>query len=201
MDKYRTIKTKSESLFKDKGSKHFGYVYPVASEEQAKEHLDKLRKENHNANHVCYAFRLGADKQLYRFSDDGEPSNSAGKPIMGQIESFDLTNVLIAVVRYFGGTKLGVGGLINAYRTAAKMAVEGGQIIEQIVKEEYLISFNYDAMNTIMKIVKEHQLDILKQQFDLNCELQVAIKKSEIDKIVDRLNLLKGVDVKHLKTN
>jgi len=200
MDSYQTIKSNSESLFKDKGSKHFGYAYPVRTEDQIKVHLDKLRKENHGANHVCYAFRLGVEKNIYRYSDDGEPNNSAGKPIMGQIESYDLTNVLVAVVRYFGGTKLGVGGLINAYRTTAKMALEEADVVEEQVKVFYLISFTYSAMNDIMRIIKDANSKIVRQQFDLDCELEVSIPKANIDEMVQRIELLKEVKIKQLNT-
>src|SRR5690554_7890956 len=146
-DTYKTITApSSEVLFKDRNSKFFGYAFPVEDEEIIKEHLEVLRKQHHSARHWCYAWQLGKEETRYRVNDDGEPSNSAGMPIYGQIQSFDVTNVLIVVVRYFGGVKLGVGGLINAYRTAAKEAIENGKIIEEVVKDRFELFFDYTDM-------------------------------------------------------
>ena len=155
-DLYKTIDFPSEEvLLKEKNSKFFGYAIPVTSEEEVKENLERLRKEHFSARHWCYAYQIGTEKIQYRANDDGEPNNSAGMPIYGQIQSFDITNVLIVVVRYFGGVKLGVGGLISAYKTAAQMALESAEIIEKTIDIHFLISFGYANMNKVMRIIKE----------------------------------------------
>ena len=169
---YRTIKSISEGFYKEKGSKFFAFAVPCKTEEEVKKRLAAWRKEHFQAVHVCYAFRLGSDKKVFRASDDGEPSNSAGPPILGQIQSFDLTNILIGVVRYYGGTNLGVGGLIHAYRTAAKEALEEAIIIEE---EDHCIVellFEYDQMPAVMAVVKAIPLLVEEQQFELSCRLK-----------------------------
>ena len=173
MSVFRTIENISEGLYKEKGSKFLSFVFPCKNEEEEKIHLSRLRKEHHLAVHVCYAFRFGSDKKLFRSSDDGEPTNSAGPPILGQIQSYDLTNVLIAVVRYYGGTNLGVGGLINAYRTAAKDALEHAIIIEDEDQKELLVTFSYEQMPKVMKLVKSHKCVIVNQSFDQKCFLKL----------------------------
>lgn len=165
----------SEGIYKEKGSKFIGYAVACYSEDEAKIHLAEWKKMHHQARHVCYAYRFGLDKKVFRANDDGEPSNSAGIPILGQIQSFDLSNVLIGVVRYFGGTKLGVGGLIQAYKAAAKEAIEEGKIIEKQVFEHFEIKFTYNEMPEIMSLVKNHHLTIEKQDFAENCLLQIAV--------------------------
>ena len=165
----------SEGIYKEKGSKFIGYAVACYSEDEAKIHLAEWKKMHHQARHVCYAYRFGLDKKVFRANDDGEPSNSAGIPILGQIQSFDLSNVLIGVVRYFGGTKLGVGGLIQAYKAAAKDAIEEGKIIEKQVFEHFEIKFTYNEMPEIMSLVKNHHLTIEKQDFAENCLLQIAV--------------------------
>ena len=165
----------SEGIYKEKGSKFIGYAVACYSEEEAKIHLNEWKKLHHHARHVCYAYRFGLDKKVFRANDDGEPSNSAGIPILGQIQSFDLTNILIGVVRYFGGTKLGVGGLIQAYKAAAKDAIEEGKITEKQVFEHFEIKFSYNEMPEIMTLVKNHHLTIEKQDFAENCLLQIAV--------------------------
>ncbi|MCB0760452.1 MAG: YigZ family protein [Flavobacteriales bacterium] len=172
-------------MYKVKGSKHFGFAIPVRSEEEIKEHLDRIRGEHHAARHHCYAWRLGLDKSRFRANDDGEPSNSAGKPILGQIESFDLTNILIVVVRYFGGTKLGVGGLIDAYRTAARMAIEAGTIVEQQEMDRFRIVFPYAQMGTIMGQLKKMDLPQSDQQFDLTCSLITEIRQQDSPQLIE----------------
>ncbi len=172
-DTYKSITQPSEEiLFKDKNSKFFGYAFPIHSEEDAKLHLEELKKKHHQARHWCYAWQIGKEEQDYQFraNDDGEPSNSAGMPIYGQIQSFEVTNILIVVVRYFGGVKLGVGGLINAYRTAAQMALEASKIIKRTIDERFVIHFDYPEMNIVMRIIKEHNLNIIEQ--DLGSRLQ-----------------------------
>lgn len=196
-DQYKTLQSPSpEALFKDRGSKFFGYAFPVQSEEAIKQQLEKLRSDHHQARHWCYAWQLGTTKPSYRHNDDGEPSNSAGAPIYGQIQSFELTNVLIVVVRYFGGTKLGVGGLINAYRTAAKMALEESNIITKTIKEELLLSFDYPKMNVVMRIIKEEQLDIVEQDLELKCSYKIAVAKNKFEEVKMRFESVFGVDVK-----
>lgn len=175
---YRTIQAVSEGFYKEKGSKFLAFAIPCKTEEEAKNHIAALRKEHHQAVHVCSAFRFGSDKKHYRSSDDGEPSNSAGPPILGQIQSFDLTNILIAVVRYYGGTNLGVGGLINAYRTVAKEALENATIVEREDAFNYRLNFNYNAMPAVMALVKTYPVKILRQDFQLDCTLELSVPVS-----------------------
>ena len=161
-DTYRTIdKPSEETLFKDRNSKFFGYAFPVLNEEDIKSALELLKKQHHSARHFCYAWQLGTEQIKFRANDDGEPNNSAGMPIYGQIQAFEATNILIVSVRYFGGTKLGVGGLINAYRTSAQMALEASKIIEKTINIDYELTFGYELMNKVMRIVKEKNLNIL----------------------------------------
>lgn len=194
-DTYRTVSQKSESLYKVKGSKHFGYLYPVSSEEDVKDVLDALRKEHHAARHHCYAYRLGAKADLFRANDDGEPANSAGKPILGQLVSVDLTDALIVVVRYFGGTKLGVGGLIDAYRTAAKEAIEANEIIEQHVTESVTVEFTYEDMGAVMKVLKDFNLEMAAHSFEVNCTLRVEVRQSLTQQLIQALEDLR-LDIK-----
>lgn len=161
---YKTIACKSEGLYKEKGSKFIAYAFPVSSEKEIKEIVATLKKEFHDARHHCFAFRLGADMNFFRSNDDGEPSGTAGKPILGQIQSFGVTNVLIVVVRYFGGTKLGVGGLIQAYREAAKDALEQAEIIEKNVEKQYELEFSYEQLPEVMKTLKSVNAGITKQE-------------------------------------
>ncbi len=183
-DTYRTIlKPSDDVLFKDKNSKFFGYAFPITNEEEVKAHIEDLKKQHHSARHWCYAYQLGTEDVSYRANDDGEPSNSAGMPIYGQIQSFDVTNILIVVVRYFGGVKLGVGGLINAYRTAAQMALDISTIEERTINIAYLITFDYVNMNKVMRVIKERNLNIIHQKLELSCEITIAVRKNEADDI------------------
>jgi uncharacterized YigZ family protein len=185
-DTYKTISSASEEvLYKEKNSKFFGYAFPVSNEEEIKEHLDRLRKEHFSARHWCYAYQIGTDKIQYRANDDGEPNNSAGMPIYGQIQSFEVTNVLVVVVRYFGGVKLGVGGLISAYKTAAQMALENSEIVEQTINKHYTISFDYANMNKVMRIIKEKNLQIVSQKMEMDCEIQISIRKKNVQNLLD----------------
>ncbi|TSJ48193.1 IMPACT family protein [Fluviicola chungangensis] len=190
--KFKTISELSEGFYKEKGSKFLAFAIPCKTEDEIKEHIQRLRKEHYQAVHVCSAFRLGSDKKKYRASDDGEPSNSAGAPILGQIQSFDLTNILIAVVRYYGGINLGVGGLINAYRTASKDALENAQIIEQ--EDEILITLQYDysEMPQVMSVLKNSPAKIIEQDFQLSCKLSIQVPVSEMNLLeqFSELNLL-----------
>lgn len=192
---YRTVEKLSEGLYKEKGSKFIGYAVACFNEEEAKKWLETWRKEHHQARHVCYAYRFGVNQDVYRANDDGEPSNSAGSPILGQIQSFDLSNVLIGVVRYFGGTKLGVGGLIHAYRTAAKEAIESGVIIEKEVFEHVQLAFNYTDMPSVMSLVKQHNLQIDHQQFEVNCELTISVPLNQRELIKNGLSALSSMEM------
>jgi uncharacterized YigZ family protein len=185
-DTYKTISTASEEvLYKEKNSKFFGYAFPVTTEEEIKEILEGLRKTHFSARHWCYAYQIGTEKIQYRANDDGEPNNSAGMPIYGQIHSFEVTDVLIVVVRYFGGVKLGVGGLITAYKTAAQMAMENAEIIECTIDKNFIISFGYAHMNKVMRIIKEKNLQIISQKMEMDCEIQISIRKKNVQKLLD----------------
>ena len=198
-DTYKTIAFASEEiLFKEKNSKFFGYAFPVSTEEEIKNHLEILRKRHFGAVHYCYAFQIGTDTIKYRANDDGEPSNTAGTPIYGQIQSFELTNVLIIVVRYFGGVKLGVGGLIISYRTAAQMAIEASEIVEKTIDVKYAINFNYKNMNKVMRVIKEKNIQINSQKMDLDCEIIVSTRKKNAEIIFDIFNSLFEINIKKL---
>lgn len=185
-DTYRTISSASEEvLYKEKNSKFFGYAFPVSNEEEIKEHLDRLRKEHFSARHWCYAYQIGTEKIQYRANDDGEPNNSAGMPIYGQIQSFEVTNVMVVVVRYFGGVKLGVGGLISAYKTAAQMALENSEIVEQTINKFFTISFEYVHLNKVMRNIKEKNLQIVSQKMEMDCEIQISIRKKNVQNLLD----------------
>ena len=193
-DTYRTISSPStEILFKDRNSKFFGYAYPVSRENDIKEHIEQLKKQHYQARHWCYAWVLGKEYERFRANDDGEPSNSAGTPIHGQLQSFDLTNVLVVVVRYFGGTKLGVSGLINAYRTAAKMALDISFIEEHTIDVNFTIVFEYPLMNVVMRIIKDENLKIVEQKMELNCMYTLAIRKKEADRVIALVKNIYGV--------
>ena len=198
-DTYKTIlQDSSEVLFKDKNSKFFGYAYPVNNIDAIKEHITTLKKQHHSARHWCYAYQIGSNSIVYRANDDGEPNNSAGQPIYGQIQSFNLTNILVVVVRYFGGVKLGVGGLINAYRTAAQMALEASEIVEKTINIEYLITFEYKNMNKVMRIIKEKQLKIIHQKLELDCQITISVRKKYASSVFQIFNQLYEVNIKNL---
>ena len=185
-DLYKTIDFPSEEvLLKEKNSKFFGYAIPVTSEEEIKEILERLRKEHFSARHWCYAYQIGTEKIQYRANDDGEPNNSAGMPIYGQIQSFEVTNVLVVVVRYFGGVKLGVGGLISAYKIAAQMALENSEIVERTIDKHFIISFGYAHMNKVMRIIKEKNLQIVSQKMEMDCEIEISIRKKSVQNLLD----------------
>ena len=198
-DTYKTIANPSEEvLYKDKNSKFIGYSFPVTSESEneIKNHLENLRKKHYGAVHWCYGFQLGVDKIQFRANDDGEPSNSAGMPIYGQIQSFELTNILVVVVRYFGGIKLGVSGLISSYRTAAQMALENAQIIEKTIDIHYLISFDYKNMNKVMRVIKEKNIEIISQKMEMSCEIEIATRKKNAQMVFDIFSNLFEVSIK-----
>ena len=184
-DLYKTIESPSkETLFKDRNSKFYGYAFPVNSENDVKASLQFLKKKHPTARHFCYAWQLGIDSFSYRVNDDGEPKNSAGIPIYGQIQSFGLTNVLIVSVRYFGGVKLGVGGLINAYKNSAKFALESSKIIQKTIDVYFELFFEYELLSSVMKIIRENNLSIQSKKFEMDCQLIIEVRKSNAQKIL-----------------
>ena len=196
-DTYKTLAQASpEILYKEKNSKFFGYAFPIKSEDEVKEILTEIKKQHFSARHWCYAFQTGTEKMYYRANDDGEPNNTAGIPIYGQIQSFDVTNVLVVVVRYFGGVKLGVGGLISAYRIAAQMALEASEIIEKTIDKHFIVSFDYKNMNKVMRVIKEKNLDIVNQKMELSCEIEIATRKKNAEMVFDIFNTLYEVSIK-----
>ncbi|WBL21689.1 IMPACT family protein [Zunongwangia sp. HRR-M8] len=200
-DTYKTItKASEEVLFKDRNSKFFGYAFPIKNEEEANFHLEELKSKHHKARHWCYAWQTGKEEQdiYYRANDDGEPSNSAGMPIYGQIQSFEVTNILIVVVRYFGGVKLGVGGLINAYKTAAQMALENSNIIKRTIDEVFEVHFDYPEMNIVMRLIKENNLNILEQKLELDCKIYLSVRKKEAEAIFDKFDTTYKVEIKRV---
>lgn len=200
-DTYNTIDKLAEGLFKEKGSKFISLAVPVKNEQEVKDKLAEVKKSFHDARHHCYAYRLGIDKSSYRYNDDGEPSGTAGRPIYGQILSKDLTNILIIVVRYFGGTKLGVSGLINAYKLAAKYALENSTIITNNIYDIYRIDFRYEEMNKVMKIIKEFNLNMITQDFDLSCMIKIETPKKVSKHIFEKFSLIKNLKIKYLHTS
>ncbi|AQS93580.1 YigZ family protein [Polaribacter sp. BM10] len=199
-DVYKTIEKPSvETLFKEKGSKFFGYTFPVTSEDDVKERLEELQKKHHTARHFCYAYQLGIEKIKFRANDDGEPNNSAGMPIYGQIQSFEVTNILVVSVRYFGGTKLGVGGLISAYKTSAQMALEASDILEKTINIFYKLTFNYDLMNAVQRVVKEKNIEIVHQKLEMNCEYTISVRKNDSEMIFTIFDNLYKVEIKELE--
>lgn len=200
-DTYKTIDQEIEPvLFKDKNSKFYGYAYPVANEDDVKQKLELLKKEHHAARHWCYAYQLGTETISYRANDDGEPNNSAGMPIYGQIQSFDVTNILIVVVRYFGGVKLGVGGLINAYKTTAQLSLETCKILEKTINIDYLITFDYKNMNKVMRVIKERHLNITNQKLELDCQITISVRKKDSNAVFETFDHLFEIDIKKIET-
>jgi uncharacterized YigZ family protein len=198
-DTYKTIANPSEEvLFKEKSSKFFGYAFPVCSQDEIKTNLEHLKKQHFGAVHFCYAYQIGTEKVEFRANDDGEPSNSAGMPIYGQIQSFELTNILIVVVRYFGRTKLGVGGLISAYKTTAQMALEAAEIIDKTIDVNFNISFDYKNINKVMRIIKEKKLIVFSQKMELNCEIEITTRKKNAEEIFDIFKCLFEITVTKL---
>lgn len=192
---YKTIEKSSFAEYKDRGSKFIAYAYPIVAADDFKKHLQALKKEHPKAVHYCFAYRLGIDGNNFRVSDDGEPGGSAGKPILGQIDSKEITNVLVIVVRYFGGTLLGVPGLINAYKTATALALQLTPIVEKPVLVDYRLHFNYDSMNDVMIVVKQFGCEVKKQELQLFCDLEVGIPKSRLNEVLFKLKELHTVEV------
>lgn len=195
-DAYKTIdRPSSEILFKERASKFFGYAFPVVSEDDVESALIELKSKHSKAGHFCYAWQIGKNYEHFRVNDDGEPSNSAGMPILGQLQNFEVTNILIVVVRYFGGTKLGVGGLISAYKTAAKLALENSKLVSKTINLDFDVTCEYDKMNLVMRLVKEYDLEILEQDLKLNCQFKIGVRKKEFKMIYDKFEAVFGFEV------
>lgn len=200
-DTYKTIESLSQGVFREKGSKFIAIAYPISEQSEIQAIVDKLKKEHHEARHHCYAWMLGVERTNWRVNDDGEPSGTAGKPILGQINSAGLTNILIVVIRYFGGTLLGVSGLINAYRTSASEAIKNASIVEKTLHEYYKITFPYIAMNQVMKILKEENAGQSDQRFDTECSMIIHFRISMKDKVLTRFSRVDGVLIEYIKTS
>ncbi|MBV7270228.1 IMPACT family protein [Winogradskyella luteola] len=198
-DTYKTIlKTSEGDVFKDRNSKFYGFAFPVTTETQVKNHIETLKKQHYSARHWCYAYQIGTETIKHRANDDGEPNNSAGMPIYGQIQSFELTNILIVVVRYYGGTKLGVGGLINAYRTGAQLALEAAEIIEKTIDKKFQLNFEYKNMSKVMRMLKENQAEITSQTLEHDCQLEISVRKGDGNKVFELFSTFFGVEIREL---
>lgn len=199
-DQYKTINSPSEGLFKDKGSKFLAFAYPFEEDDELKKYLEPLRKEHFKAVHFCYAYRLGIDKNNFRINDNGEPSGSAGRPILNVLLSKEITNILVIVVRYWGGTLLGVPGLINAYKSATEEAIISAEIIEKTVNEVYRITFAYVQMNDVMKVVNDFNLKIRNQHLDNQCIMEIEFRRNITSQVLGRLDKIKEITVEFVKT-
>ena len=188
MDTYKTITSLAEGIYTEKRSKFIAMALPVRTLEEIKEHLEKYQKQYYDARHVCYAYMLGHERKDFRANDNGEPSGTAGKPILGQINSNELTDILVVVVRYFGGIKLGTSGLIQAYKAAAAEAIAAAEIIEKTVDDDVEVAFEYPFMNDVMRIVKEEEPQIVSQSYDMDCLMRLRIRRSLMPKLRDRLS-------------
>jgi len=199
-DTYQTITQTSEGIFRDKGSKFIAYAYPIKSETEVKEITAKLRAEHSKARHFCWAIRLTPDRNVHKFNDDGEPSGTAGRPILNALLSADVTNILVVVVRYFGGTLLGVPGLINAYKTATVEALNATEIVTKTVNDVYELEFDYLMMNDVMRVVKDEQLNILSQNFDTYCKLSFEVRKASLNQVMGKFDKIEGLKTVYLGT-
>lgn len=200
-DTYKTIELAvGDALFKEKGSKFIGYVFPIGSEDDVKIKISQLKKKHHAARHWCYAWQLGVEDVCYRVNDDGEPNNSAGNPIYGQILSKGVTNILVVVVRYFGGTKLGVGGLISAYKTTAKLILDEADIVEKTIDVFFRLIFEYQDMNKVMRIIKEQHINLIQQKMELSCDFLISVRKKNASKVEQLILDLRCVKVKEIIT-
>lgn len=199
-DTYKTIKSTSKGLFRDRGSRFIAFASPVLSTDEIKTLIEEYRKTYHDARHHCYAWIIGHERNQWRANDDGEPSGTAGKPILGQINSHELTNILIVVIRYFGGTLLGTSGLINAYRSAAAEAINNGEIVEYTVNKYYRLKFPYSSMNEVMKLIKEENIIQSEQQFELNCTIKIGIRLSQSEQIIKKFSALENLCIEYLET-
>ena len=196
-DVYYTIEKESQGYFKDKGSKFYAFAFPLQNEDDVKDILTRLKKEHHSARHHCFAWRLGAQEITFRANDDGEPSSTVGKPILGQLQSFNVTNILLIVVRYFGGTLLGVSGLINAYRSAAAEALKNAEIVQKIVESEITLDFTYNELAEIMNVIKQENLSISNTRFEEKCNLTFSVRKSEYKKVIQIFSNIYGVRIEN----
>lgn len=196
---YKTIDKPAEGIFKDKGSKFIARAYPVGSEEKIKSILSKVKKEYHDARHHCYAYRIGVDDEKFRINDDGEPSGTAGRPIYRKIISYDLTDILIIVIRYFGGTKLGVSGLINAYKSASNEALENAVIVKKALIDTVNMTFHYSLINRVMVIIKKHHLNVLNQDFGFECKISFEVRKKDAEVIIAKFKKIHGVKMETYK--
>ncbi len=199
-DTYRTISTLTEGIYKERGSKFIAFAIPVDTEEEVKIHLAGFKKKFHDARHHCYAYRLGFDKSAFRINDDGEPSGTAGRPIFSQIISNDLTNIMIVVVRYFGGIKLGRGGLVNAYKAAAISALEKSDIVTKVVLDLFEIEFAYESMEEVMKIIKESNINQMSHNYGMNCTMRLSVRKNHANQVYEKLEKIKQLKIKNLQT-
>lgn len=198
-DLYKTIKKPSEGLYKEKGSKFLSFAVPVISEEEFKFHHQKFSRAYHDARHICYAYRLGPEKKIFRANDDGEPSGTAGKPILGQIQAFDLTNIAVFVIRYFGGILLGTGGLTVAYRESAASALRNAEIISLTWNDDLILTFDYQQLNDVMKILKNENIKILSQNFDSICTIKISIRKRDSEKFYRTFKEFKNLTVDYVQ--
>jgi uncharacterized YigZ family protein len=199
-DTFKTIeKASKRTLFKERGSKFFGYAFPVLSEDDIKNALESLKNKHPTAGHFCYAWQLGTETIQFRVNDNGEPKNSAGMPIYGQLQAFDVTNILVVSVRYFGGTKLGVGGLAQAYKYSAQITLEASEIISKTIDVVYEIKFDYDLMNKVMRIIKDHDLKIVLQKLDLKCEYHIAVRKKSAQQVFENFEKLYKLTITKLE--
>jgi uncharacterized YigZ family protein len=199
-DTFQTIAHTSQGVFRDKGSKFIGYAYPIVDENEVKPILASLKVAHPKAHHFCWAMRLTSNRSIFKLNDDGEPSGTAGRPILNTLLSTDVTNLLVVVVRYFGGSLLGVPGLINAYKIAASEALKANEIIVKTINDAYIIHFEYLALNAVMRIVKEEQLLVLNQNFDSNCNLEFEVRKTNLNAVLSKLEKIEGIDIKYLRT-
>lgn len=196
-DVYYTIEKESQGYFKDKGSKFYAFAFHVQSEDEVKSILANLKKKHHSARHHCYAWRMGTEEITYRSNDDGEPSSTAGKPILGQLLSFNVTNILVIVVRYFGGTLLGVSGLINAYRKAAADVLKNADIVQKIIETEVNLDFTYNELAEVMNIIKQQNLTVINTRFEEKCSLTFSVRKSEYKKTMNTFDNIYGVKIEN----
>ena len=199
-DIYKTIKSPSEGIYKEKGSRFLSFALPVSDQEAIKPIIDRIRKEHHEARHHCFAYMIGFERNIWRVNDDGEPSGTAGRPIMGQINSYGLTNILIVVSRYFGGTLLGVSGLINAYRSAAASAIQNAELEEKTLQEYYEITYPYISMNDVMRILKEENIGQSGQTFDLECRILLNFRVTLRERVMSRLSRIDGLKCTYIDT-
>lgn len=199
-DIYKTIDEPSEGIFRDKGSKFIAYAYPFKDENKVKEIIAELKSMHPKARHHCWAYRLTPDRTVFRVNDDGEPSGTAGRPILNVLLSMDVTNIMVVVVRYFGGTLLGVPGLINAYKSATQEALQIAEIVEKTVNDVYEVTFDYIQMNDVMRIIKETEVIVLSQDFDTKCKITFEIRKLQVNEVIGRMEKIEGVEINYLRT-